>query len=828
MTDRERIDLKLLLPHVIDDADPCVTRLEEQLKAKHGITRVHLQRDEAIKQLCIHFDGQQVSLSEVREYARRAGLSLEEKYGHVVVRRQSMPARTASLRSEQMAKLEGVLEAVAAEDGTIRLEYDKSLTTEDDLLPKVDAALSDQLKQIKDARVSSKKSVEASVHSEEHGLKSAGCCTHERHSSESGVDIELTCSILAGVCLAAGWLFDYFQWTPGIVSTVLYALAYGLTGWFMVREAAERLWVGRFEIDSLMLLAAAGAAYLGKWAEGALLLFLFSMGHALESYAMGRAKRAIEALTKLAPPTAIVNRNGQWTEVSVEELKVGERVSIKPNERVSADGFVVEGTSSVNQAPVTGESVPVDKRPVDNVEDASKKPDQLPAENRVYTGTINGARALEIQVTRTSSENTLSRIVRMVSEAETRVSPTQTFTRKIEKYFVPAVLAFDVLLLFAWLLIDEPFSASLYRAMSVLVAASPCALAISTPSAVLAGIARAARGGVLIKGGGPLESLGAIEAIAFDKTGTLTEGKPRLTDVIPIGNTSEEELLQIAVAVETLSDHPLASAIVRDAKTKLGDGSVPRAEDLEGVVGKGVVAKIDSQRVAIGKESLFTADGESLPDDVRVAVDKLKTEGRTTMIVRLGQTYLGVLGVMDTPRDAAKGVIAELKALGVKRMLMLSGDNQQVADAVAKSVGLAEAKGDLMPDDKVQIIRSLNSEDGVAMVGDGVNDAPAMAGATVGIAMGAAGSDVALETADVALMADDLTHLPFAVGLSRSTRTIIRQNLWISLGMVVFLVPATTFGLSLGPAVALHEGSTLVVVGNALRLLLYPTRKEPS
>lgn len=646
------------------------------------------------------------------------------------------------------------------------------------------------------------------------------------HLTIGGVDIVLACSLLAGICIIAGWLLSGRDDFPDYLPLVFYALAYALTGSFMLREAAERLRHGKFEIDSLMLLAAAGAAYLGKWAEGGLLLFLFSIGHTLESYAMGRAKRAIEALTELTPTTALVHRDDQWIEVPVESLQVGEHVTVKPNERISADGFVTKGTSSVDQSPVTGESVPVDKRPVADAQSASRDPDRLPSEHRVFAGTINGARALEVQVTRTSSENTLSRVIKLVSEAQTRNSPTQTLTRRIEQYFVPAVLIFDVLLLFTWVVIDEPFTSSLYRAMAVLVAASPCALAIATPSAVLSGIARAARGGVLVKGGGPLESLGAIKVIAFDKTGTLTEGKPRLTDVIPSDNIAREKLLSIAVAVESLSDHPLAIAIVRDGKQQLGDYVIPRAEASENIVGRGVQANVDGQRVVIGSERLMESLGRPLPAETRNVVDQLKSQGRTTMIVMQAREVLGVLGVIDTPRASASAVIQSLKRLGIERMVMLSGDHQQVASAVAKAVGITEVQGDLMPEDKVRVIQQLSSQAAVAMVGDGVNDAPAMARATVGIAMGAAGSDVALETADIALMADDLRHLPFAVGLSRRTRAIIRQNLWISLGMVAILIPATVLGLPLGPAVVLHEGSTLVVVVNALRLLVYAEKVE--
>ncbi|TAJ71561.1 MAG: heavy metal translocating P-type ATPase, partial [Gallionellaceae bacterium] len=379
-------------------------------------------------------------------------------------------------------------------------------------------------------------------------------------------------------------------------------------------------------------------------------------------------------------------------------------------------------------------------------------------------------------------------------------------------------------LMLAWMVVDEPFAASFYRAMAVLVAASPCALAISVPSAVLSGVARAARGGVLVKGGGPLENLGTLTAIAFDKTGTLTEGKPRLTDVIAAEGSTEEELLNVALAVEKQSDHPLALAIVNGAGERLKDKAEALAiAEVESITGRGIKALVAGDVVFIGKPVLFTEMADTpVPADVSQANRTLVETGRTTMIVWRGSRYLGVIGVMDTPRPVAAQVMRELQALGIKKMIMLSGDNQQVADAVAKTVGLTEARGDLMPEHKVETIKALIASEGkVAMVGDGVNDAPAMANATVGIAMGAAGSDVALETADVALMSDDLAHLPFAVGLSRATSRIIKQNLWVSLGVVAVLIPSTIFGLSIGTAVLFHEGSTLVVVINSLRLLSY-------
>jgi len=644
-----------------------------------------------------------------------------------------------------------------------------------------------------------------------------------KHGGIFGERSELIFSLLSGTFLIVGFATEKLvdgiaEWFP----FACYLTAYFFGGFYTVREAFENVRKSKFEIDTLMLVAAAGAAFLGAWAEGALLLFLFSLGHALEAYAMGRAKRAIEALAELAPETAIILRDGQQVEVPVEEMQVGDTVLVRPNERLPADGFVTKGQSSIDQAPVTGESIPVDKQPIGNATSARVKGATIPAESRVFAGTINGGGVLEIEVTRRSNETTLSKVVDMVSAAETEKSPTQRMTDKFERIFVPSVLALAFLLLFAWVVVDEPFRDSFYRSMAVLVAASPCALAIATPSAVLSGIGRAARGGVLIKGGAALEDLGTLRSMAFDKTGTLTEGEPRITEITPVGGTTELELLSVAVSVERLSNHPLAKAIVRDGLERLAGAILPEASDLQSLTGKGVTARIGDDTVWIGKAEMFGADSiAELSEEAARAIENLRDEGRTTMSVRLGDRDLGVIGLLDTPRAAAKETLARLRSMGINRMVMISGDHTNAAKAVAREVGLDEAFGDLMPEDKVKTIEALSADAKVAMVGDGVNDAPAMAKATVGIAMGAAGSDVALETADVALMGDDLRHLPFAVGLSRKSRSIIRQNVFVSLGVVAILVPATIFGLGIGPAVIMHEGSTLIVVFNALRLLAY-------
>ncbi len=805
---RLKLDLEILLPDAPGEADACVFRLINDLSGRDGIAQAHVvpASGEHPAQLCIHYDPRVASLARVQEVARSAGAKLTERFGHLLWDVEGLQnERRARTVTDLLSRLPGVLEADASPAGPVRIEFDRTATSE--------AAL--------------RSALDGMGISARTGVPQAGPGADHEHAHEHGgpfgANSELIFALLSGALLIAGYVSSWLPAAPAWVPVALYVGAYGFGGYFTLREAIDTLRLGRFEIDTLMLVAAAGAAALDKWAEGALLLFLFSIGHALEHYAMGRARRAIEALADLAPPTAERRRDGAVQEVPVAELVIGDTIILRPNTHIPADGFVTLGESSVDQAPITGESVPVDKRAVEDAGRAALQPEGLLAENRVFAGTINGTGALEVQVSRLAADSSLARLVRMVNEAEAQKSPTQRFTDRFERIFVPVVLVSVVVLLFAWVVLDEGFGESFYRAMAVLVAASPCALAISTPSAVLSGIARAARGGVLVKGGGPLENLGKLGAIAFDKTGTLTEGKPRVTDVLPVPGFDERALLAVAVAVEALSDHPLAAAVVRDGQARLGaDVAVPAAEDLRSITGRGLTARIGHDVVIVGKAALFAEmDGPPLTAEVQAITADLEQLGRTTMVVRRGDHDLGAIGLMDTPREAATGVILRLRKLGISRMVMMSGDNTRVAEAVAQQVGLDEAWGDLMPEDKVAAIQRLRKEQDVAMVGDGVNDAPAMAHATVGIAMGAAGSDVALETADVALMGDDLTRLPFVIGLSRSTNRIIRQNLWISLGMVAVLVPATLFGLNLGAAVVFHEGSTLLVVANALRLLAY-------
>lgn len=647
---------------------------------------------------------------------------------------------------------------------------------------------------------------------------------HHNHDGILGPRTELYFSLLCGVFLLTGFLFKIFGTDSQSMWVYLVPLliSYGFGGYYISIEAFEKIKKGEFEIDFLMIAAAIGAAYIGSWIEGALLLFLFSLGHALETYAMDKAKKSIEALGELTPKTALIKRNGKIEEVSVDDLKINDVIVVRPNSKIAADGVIIKGSSSIDQAPITGESMPIDKTAISSV-------DRLPSFNDidtshvVYTGTINGDGSIEVLVLKLSKDSTVARLIKMVSDVETQKSPTQRMTKKFEERYVPIVILVVFALCFAYLVVDESFNDSLYRAITVLVAASPCALAISTPSAVLSGIARAAQKGVLIKGGKALEDLGSIRTIAFDKTGTLTEGKPKLTNMIPHHDYSEEDLARLVLEVESLSNHPLARAIVKDVEVKYAMQHKNLASNVNAIQGKGISATYQDKTVFIGNEKLMTDEGMTIPSELRLKMDGLLQEGHTAMLVAHNGMVIGLMSVMDLPRKTAVETLKRLRAIGIKRMIMLTGDHQNVGDAIAKQIGLTEAKGNLLPEDKVEAIKKLMERDGkIAMVGDGVNDAPAMAYSTVSVAMGAAGSDVALETADVALMSDKIQMLPFAIGLSRASKRIITQNIWISMGVVALLVPATIFGLTgIGLAVVFHEGSTLVVVLNALRLLAY-------
>lgn len=835
--EKTRINLDIFLPEVPDERDECVTRIIKSLEYKRGIDKVHIVPEEGNKkaQLCFHYNPDKISVNKIEQLAKQAGAEITEHYGHLLIEVSGIrQPRHARIIEADLRRKKGILNVSVSGTGFIQLEFNKNDTSEEAIVQQIkktglrinrveDFHAHEHAEQKEEHEDKRDEHRHAHKHDEKEHKHDHAAHDHEHsHGGIFGEKTELIFVIICGAFLGIGFGLSFIQNISSYIAIAFYVGAYFFGGFYTTKEAIEGISKGEFEIDFLMLVAAIGAAALGQWAEGALLLFLFSLGHSLEHYAMEKAKKSIAELTKLAPKTALLKSGNETKEVKIEELKTGDVIIVKPNSKISADGIVVKGNSSVNQAPITGESVPVDKIPVEDANVDIAKADKLDAKYRVFAGSINGGENLEIKVTKLAGDSTIARLVKLVNEAQTQKSPTQNFTDKLEKYYVPSVLILVALLLFVFLVRDEPFSASFYRAMAVLVAASPCALAISTPSAVLSGVARAARGGVLIKGGKPLEELGSLTAIAFDKTGTLTEGKPKLTGVYPLNGMSEEQLLETVIAVEKLSDHPLAAAIVKGGVEKLKK-DVQAASNVSAIQGRGVKADYNGAAIHIGNKELFTEKNNQLPDDIKSKTEDLEKQGNTTMLVQQNDKYIGIITLMDVARKNAKETLAQLNKEGIRKMIMLTGDNQQVAEAIAKEIGITDAWGNLMPEQKVEAIEKLRtSEKKVAMVGDGVNDAPAMAKSTVGIAMGAAGSDVALETADIALMADQLNNLPFAIGLSKKAHGIIKQNLVISLGMVVILIPLTILGIAhIGPAVIGHEGSTLVVVFNALRLLAY-------
>lgn len=827
LMEKTRIKIDILLPEVPDERDECVTRIIQQLSMKRGIDKVHIIPAEGEKkaEICFHYNPSEITITDVENMARKEGAGVTEKYGHLLLEVSGIrhPRHAATLELE-LKGFRGMQSASVSGTGFIQLEYNKTLTSKQAILNFI-SQLGLKIIRVDDFHKhpayphthETHKHVEGEIHK-----------AHDHHHGGIfGERTELYFAILCGIFLVIGFGLSFISNISIYLPITFYLVAYFFGGFYTAKESFEALKKGKFEIDFLMLVAAAGAASLGHWAEGALLLFLFSLGHSLEHFALSKAKKSIEALSGLAPKTALLKTGDDIRTVQIDELKPGDVIVIRPNSKIAADGIVVKGNSAVNQAPITGESIPVDKMALKNPSVSLTEADQLDEKHRVFAGTINGDQTLEIMVSKLASDSTISRLIKLVNEAQTQKSPTQNFTANVEKYYVPTILIIVVLLQFVFLIVDEPFSVSFYRSMAVLVAASPCALAISTPSAVLSGVARAAHAGVLFKGGKPLEDLGSVNAIAFDKTGTLTEGKPTLTGVFALNGIDEKELLAIIIAVEKLSNHPLAKAIVAGGIEKAGQ-DVPAAGSAEGIQGRGMKAELNGHIIHIGNRELFTDKNDILPQDVITKVEQLQAEGNTTMLVQKDNLFIGIIALRDLARKEAKETLEKLKKAGIQKMIMLTGDNQRVAEAVAREIGITEAIGNLLPEQKVAAIEKLREQTGrIAMVGDGVNDAPAMAKSTVGVAMGAAGSDVALETADIALMADQLSNLPFAIALSRKAKTIIRQNLVISIGMVLFLVPMTILGIAkIGPAVIGHEGSTFVVVLNALRLLGFKKNKQ--
>ena len=610
-------------------------------------------------------------------------------------------------------------------------------------------------------------------------------------------------ALLAGVLIGITWAVSHLGGLTRL-DPFGFAAAALLGGHHFFREGIEELWKERqVGIEILMAAAAIGAAILGLWDEAAILVFLYAVAEGLEEYAYARTRSAIRTLLDLAPKEATVLRDGREETIPALDLDPGDRFVVRPGEALATDGIIREGASALDESPVTGESMPVEKGPG----------------SPVFAGSLNKQGALIVEATASFEDNTLSKIIHLVEEAQERKGRLQRFIERFGNRYTPAVLAGAALLLLIPPLFAQPFLPWALRAVVLLVAAAPCALVMSTPVAVAAGIGTAGRHGVLIKGGLHLENLGRVRVVAFDKTGTLTEGKPEVTNILPLADTTREDLLALAASVEQRSEHPIGKTIVGRAERE--GTSLQPVHDFAALTGLGAKARMNGADVFVGSPALLAERGISL-GVVQSDVERLQGEGKTVIAVGKDQALVGLLAVRDRIRPGAKGVLRSLQQVGVK-VAMLTGDNERTAAAIAKELGISHCHAGLKPEEKVQYIRRMERELGpVAMVGDGINDAPALAAATVGIAMGVAGTDAAVEAADVALMADDLEKVVYAVRLGRVARTISTQNIVFSLLILSVLIPGALIGaLSIVVAVVAHEGSELLAVANGLRVARY-------
>ncbi|MBE3599166.1 MAG: cadmium-translocating P-type ATPase [Limnochordaceae bacterium] len=771
----------------VPDQDACVDRLLEAARRIPGVRSARRTASGPAAEILLEIDGEAAGAltvgSEIRAHARR----ILSQYRHDRVKLNGLDCQECARAVEHvMSRVSGVhAVAVSFDESTMAIEYEAGRLRRPDIVRRVEALGYE----VEDAR-----SVRQWV---------------RRHHP-------LVRALAAGVAGLVAWLVARLSASPppalvvhspdlALASGLLFAAAYVLAGWETARHALRALARGHVDVDLLMLLAAAGAAVIGQLAEGTVLLVLFAIGHALEREATGRARSAIQSLSRLAPRTARLVRDGTAVEVAVHALARGDRVQIRPGERIPVDGTVVAGRGAVDQATITGESVPVPKAPGD----------------AVYAGTLNTDGMLEVEVTRLSSESTLARMARLVDQARRENSPAERLSQRMARILVPAVLVADVLVaavppLAGWL----PWHEAVYRAMALLVAASPCALAVGVPIAGVAALARAARQGLLVKGPAYLEALGAVKAVAFDKTGTLTLGRPAVEAVEPVPGVSAETLLAMAAAAEAPSTHPLARAIVEAARAR--HLQWPQATDVHQVPGQGIEVTVEGRRIRAGSAAFVLGEA-----GLSGAAPWPAPPASSAVHVACDGKVVGVVRLTDPVREEAAEAVRAMRLRGVRHVSLISGDRAELARHVAEQVGADEALAPLLPEEKLQAVRALVGRFGaVAMVGDGVNDGPALAAATVGVAMGAAGSDVALEAAPVALMGSDLRMLSDAMDLGRATRRVIVQNLAIALGVIGALAfAAVTGAVGIGATVALHETSTLAVALNGLRLLRWrPTR----
>jgi Zn2+/Cd2+-exporting ATPase len=768
------------------------------LQGEPGVLRTEI--DAAGHAVLIDFDPRMISEESVRQVAERLAPLGHQQYCRTILRLSGRASGAAEQKLEKKAqKINGIRRARATFlGGVMTVTFDDARLSEAQLIERIRETGAP----VKAYRIEAERTPET--------------IRQWLVYWTTGERLEVVFTVLTLVLMLAGWASARL----GVVwHDVFYFGAYLTGGYFGVRAGLQSLRQWTIDVDLLMVLAALGAAVVNAPFEGAMLLFLFSLSNVLQAYAIDRTRKAIKSLMKLRPEKALARRDGGTVLLPLGELVVGDVLVVRPGESIALDSVIIEGSSAIDQSSLTGESMPVSKRVGDPV----------------FAGTINQTGGLEIRVTKLAKDSTIEKLVRMVEEAQTEKADTQRFLDRAEQFYAAGVILFTIgLIVVPILFLKEPFQEAFYRAMTVMVVASPCALIISTPASILSAIGGAARRGVLFKGGVHLERAAAVKVVALDKTGTLTEGKPRVTDVIVDGrvvnfrngsDASALQLLQLAAAVEAKSEHPLAQAIVSEAKRR---GLAPsECAGFQSNSGKGASGLVNGRRIAVGSARYFAGQSISIPDGFERQVAALQGEGKTSVIVgeideNSGSAHvLGAIAIADVLRVDAASVVKQLKTNGI-RVVMLTGDNSRVANAIARQAGVDEFHADLLPEDKVRVIKELKAIGPVAMVGDGVNDAPALATATVGMAMGAAGTDVAMETADVVLMSDNLQNIVFALALSRRARQVIYQNLSFALAVIfVLIVSALGFSLLLPIGVVAHEGSTVLVCLNGLRMLSF-------
>jgi Zn2+/Cd2+-exporting ATPase len=611
--------------------------------------------------------------------------------------------------------------------------------------------------------------------------------------------------ITSFVFLLMGWISGQLNGEENIASIIAYAASILIGGYRLFNTGLKNLFRLNFDMKTLMTIAVIGAAVIGEWGEGATVVILFAISEALETYSMDKARQSIRSLMDIAPREALIRRGSQELMIQVDEIQIGDIMIVKPGQKIAMDGIVLKGTSAVNQAAITGESVPVAKK----------------IDDEVFAGTLNEEGLLEVKVTKHVDDTTIAKIIHLVEEAQGERAPSQAFVDRFAKYYTPVIMLIALGVAVLPPLFGADWSTWIYQGLAVLVVGCPCALVVSTPVSIVTAIGNAARNGVLIKGGIHLEELGSIKAIAFDKTGTLTKGVPVVTDYLPQDGASNEQL-KIIAALENGSQHPLASAIMKKAEEVSLDYQSVDIHDFSSITGKGIKGNINGETYFVGSPNLFDeilAGGIS--SELKKKVEALQNQGKTVMVAGTSTKITALIAVADEVRENSQKVIQKLHSLGIEKTIMLTGDNSRTANAIGQQVGVSDIKAELLPQDKLNYIKDLRNEfNRVSMVGDGVNDAPALAASTVGVAMGGAGTDTALETADIALMADDLGKLPFTVKLSRKALTIIKQNITFALGLkLIALLLVIPGWLTLWIAIFADMGATLLVTLNSLRLL---------